>query len=194
MTSKLPAKIPYFNQEILQNPDGFEKAIENRERQLAQSVLQSLGCHAFNGKTFADILDYETKTHSFRFCYYQGNTYYIPFETPLELLKKSADSLRIKDQTPQIEAAVGELYLLTKAAKVPDKERDAKLFSYVRRLTQYPADFVVLTLHRMSESQTFFPAWAEIQSILDQTCGWRRMFLTAMRTAYLTINRKRNLE
>jgi hypothetical protein len=95
--------------------------------------------------------------------------------------------------TNELLAALYELWLTTKKAKMAEQDREAMLAIYAKRMAAHDIDHVRIVLSEWSLNEAFFPSWAELQEKLDEISGWRRDMRNALRRAADRLTRETNL-
>ena len=141
-------------------------------------MISYLGIQTHEAGTYAEIKGIEDRLDTIHI----GNSQYLPtgaVERVKAVLVELAGSVR----DPRTQAALYELWLTTKSKSMNEKDRDALLQVYARRLGAYPPDVVELVLHDLSEDREFFPAWKEIADAIAPLCGWRTDYARAFRRA-----------
>lgn len=121
--------------------------------------------------------------------------YFLPRHTSFDAMKAAISQIEnTPAPNPELAAALYELWLTTKKAKMSDTDRDAQLAVYAKRLGAYDIDHVRIVLSDWSMNQPFWPAWADLQAQLDALSGWRRTMRNALRNAADRLNREAMLK
>jgi len=166
----------------IQTPETFQE-IRQSEQELVKKALKYLECKKGPKVDYASIREIEQKNNVFWIGPVMDNYWYIPKTASARVVLKVINRL---DSTggkhPLVMAALGELWVTTKKAKVGEMERDNTLHSYARRLRPYPPEYALFVINEMIDTQTFFPAWSEIKKRLDRFTQHRAALITCLRT------------
>ena len=75
---------------------------------------------------------------------------------------------------------LGELRLLTRKAKDTDDDALGQFGLFASKIEQFPADIARTVLTEWGNTKTFWPAWAELNILLDERVQKRYGLLTAL--------------
>lgn len=99
----------------------------------------------------------------------------------LSSISKVTDTLVAPATPDQILEWLAELAAITVPRKQGEEDASFSVAAYGKRLTQYPADVVRQALEEMGDTQTFFPAWAEMKKKIEGLLGDRGQIVGEVR-------------
>lgn len=172
--------------------DQLKLQIETGEKNLLEWALSSLECiegPSLSGSPYFEVKAFERENKCVHLGFFAGKSTYIPIATleDAHKVRQVVDALIGQYMNERIvRSSLFEIWLTTKHEKMNTDDRDAMLSVYVHRLSDYPEAHIKLVLTEYSQTEKFFPSWAELQSRLDALGGWRAGLLFALRKLFKT--------
>lgn len=85
--------------------------------------------------------------------------------------------------TRVIASEIARLRVMTKSRAESDEDLQLMAAAYVEELAAYPADVVIDACRTWARREKFWPAWHELQEMLDRRVKKRRAMLEALERA-----------
>lgn len=170
---------PFLSGESL---DRLRSQLAAQEAKSLQSLLSSLGAVERPAGGYEHIKKIEHKDQLIYLGHFNDAVQYLPASLTRQQVIDTVSALTPQPtDSPAIRAALFEIWLTTKHEKMPPEDRNAMLKIYADRLSVHDPSHVALVLAEISETEIFFPAWAEIQKRLNSLQGWRAKIKSSLR-------------
>lgn len=160
----------------------FHTDATEAERELYEQAVACLRPIQQPSMSYADMIVFQAK-HRVRYLgFVRKSVWYLPDDLPDHTIIDFARELMPRATQPDaVKAALNQLYLTTKHARLSDQDRETMLQTYLNGMLAYPDHAIRLALSHLAADNEFFPPWSEVRDSLHAILGWRADLLVALR-------------